>query len=222
MGEQVSVDSFEALSCLRMALAKFIEEAESVLYAADAHLQRTKTWVKTEQANYWKLEGRKRAELLLQAKLKLKTKKLTPTALDGRPSCVEEEQAVKLATHRMEEAEQKARNVSHWSRKIDEEGLAYSGAAAGMKQTCTLDVPTAIARLDHMLAALEAYVAGAAPRMQESVASTGAETDIGAAAGYESVARPTLPPSDEKVDIAQKSDQQTERSDQLDDQRDPP
>ena len=171
MGEQASVESFEALSSLRMALTKFVDSASSVLYTADAHLQRTKTWIKSEQTNYWTAEGRKRAELLIRAKLTLKEKKLSPTPLGGRPSCVEEEKAVKLATRRVEEAEQKARNVKLWSRRIDEEGLAYSASATGMKHTCTAEIPAAIARLDHMLAALQAY-ATHGPEMQGSVAAS--------------------------------------------------
>lgn len=170
MGEQVSVESFEALSCLRMALAKFADEASSVLYAADAQLQRSKTWIKTEQANHWLAEGRKRSELLIRAKLALKEKKLQPSPLGGRQSCVEEEKAVKLATRRVEEAEQKAINVRFWTRRIDEEGLAYSASATGMKHACTAEIPAAIARLDHMLAALEAY-ASQGPQLQGSIAA---------------------------------------------------
>ncbi len=170
MGEQVSVESFEALGCLRMALAKFVDDASGVLYAADAHLQRTKTWIKTEQANHWQAEGRKRAELLIRAKLALKEKKLQPSPLGGRQSCVEEEKAVKLATRRVEEAEQKALNVKLWTRRIDEEGLAYSASATTMKHTITAAVPAAIARLDHMLEALQAY-ASQIPQRQGSVAN---------------------------------------------------
>lgn len=170
MGEQVSVESFEALSNLRSALAKFVDNASGVLYAAEAHLQRTKTWVKTEQANHWLAEGRKRSELLIRAKLALKEKKLTPSPLGGRQSCVEEEKAVKLATRRVEEAEQKAANVKLWSRRIDEEGLAYSASATAMKHVCTADLPAAIARLDHMLSALEAYAARG-PELERSIAA---------------------------------------------------
>lgn len=185
MGEQVSVESFEALSNLRSALAKFVDNVSGVLYGAEAHLQRTKTWVKTEQVNHWQAEGRKRSELLIRAKLALKEKKLQPSPLGGRQSCVEEEKAVKLATRRMEEAEQKAASVRLWSRRIDEEGLAYSASATAMKHTLTAELPAAIARLDHMLSALEAY-ASQPPELQKSVA-TPLPTD------HDSVSRGTPP-----------------------------
>lgn len=172
MGNQASVESFEALCSLRMALSKFADHAAGVLYAAEADLQRGRTWVKTEQVNHWQAEGRKRAELLIRAKLALKEKKLTPTPLGGRQSTVEEEKALKLATRRMEEAEQKAINVKQWGRRIDEEAHNFQGWAAGMKRAVTAEIPAAIAKLDNMLAALEAYAMPAAPQLQTSVAFT--------------------------------------------------
>jgi len=205
VGEQVSVASFEALSNLRSALSKFVDETSGVLYAADAHLQRMKTWVKTEQANHWQAEGRKRAELLLRAKLTLKAKKLTPTPLGGRPSCVEEEEAVKLAMRRMEEAEEKAKAVRFWTRKIDEEGLAYSGSSSSMKQALSTDLPAAIARLDHMLAALEAYASNAAPQMQGSVAATSWAPGADGSTQFESVSRGTPPQVDNHEESRQQS-----------------
>jgi len=220
VGEQVSVESFEALSSLRTALARFVDNASAVLYSADAHLQRTKTWVKTEQANHWKAEGRKRAELLIQAKLALKAKKLMPSALGGRQTCVDEEKAVKLAERRMEEAEQKAKNVKLWTRKIDEEGLAYGAVASGMKQACTIEVPAAIARLDGMLAALEAYAAQA-PRSQGSVAvATGAE-DAQGQLGSESMARGTPQAQQEDIKALTAPESGAKPSAQGDDQGNP-
>lgn len=192
MGEQASVESFEALAHLRTALTKFMDCAAAVLYTADAHLQRTKTWVKTERVQYWKTESQKRAETLIHAKLALKAKKLMPSALGWKQTCVDEEAAVKKAQHRVAEAEQKSAAVKFWSRQIDVEALAYLTWAGGMKQAVSADIPAAIARIDNMLLALEAYVAQA-PKRQVSVAEAGDGVgQVAAAEGLESVVRPLL------------------------------
>lgn len=195
MGEQASIESFEALAHLRTALTKFMDSAAAVLYTAEAHLMRTKTWVKTEQAQYWKTESQKRAETLIHAKLALKAKKLMPSALGGKQTCVDEEAAVKKAQHRVAEAEQKSAAVKYWGRQIDVEALAYQTWATGLKQAVSIDIPAAIARIDQMLLALEAYVAHA-PRSQASVAASGGAGELAAAGELESVTRAVQPESD--------------------------
>jgi hypothetical protein len=210
VSEQVSVESFDALMCLRAALAKFADSTVSVLYASDAHLQRVRTWVKSDQPRHWQAEGRKRAELLIRAKLALKSKKLQPNPLNVRRACIEEEEAVKLATRRVEEAEQKAVVVRDWGRRIDEDALAYHAVSDRMKRVCTIDVPAALAKLDNMLAALEAYAAPA-PTRQESTAASGWHAETETESDLQSVARPEPRASEGDDDARQVPDAPLER-----------
>jgi hypothetical protein len=138
---------------------------------ADADLQREREWINLNRVSYWKEETRKRTELLAKAKIALVGKKFQTTPLGGRPSCVEEEKALARATRRVEEAEQKTANVQVWRRRFDEEFFSYQGATSGLSQALSGDIPMALARLDKMLDALEAYAASKAPELQGSVAA---------------------------------------------------
>jgi hypothetical protein len=191
MGEYVWVESFEALKRLRAALCRFAETVGAGLGEADASLQRERNWVNLAQPGYWTAEAKKRSEVLAKAKIALAGKKFETTPLGGRPSCVEEEKALARAVRRVEEAEQKLANLHHWRRRFDEEFFTYQGVASGMSQSLAADIPKALARLDNMLSALEAYAVSAAPGMQGSMAAGAAALGQDGEAG--SMARPAAP-----------------------------
>jgi hypothetical protein len=191
MGEYVWVESFEALKRLRAALCRFAETVGAGLGEADASLQRERDWVKLARPNYWAAEAKKRSEQLAKAKIALAGKKFETTPLGGRPSFVEEEKALARAMRRVEEAEQKLANLHYWRRRFDEEFFTYQAVASGMSQALAADIPKALARLDNMLTALEAYAVSAAPGMQGSTAAGKATLDLDGDAG--SMARPTAP-----------------------------
>ncbi len=189
MGETARVASFEALKRFRVALCRFADVVGASLDEAEAEVQRACNWVKGEQTGYWKKEGERRAEAFTRAKGALARKKAEKTPLGGRPSCVEEEKEFKRATARLEEAQRKQVNVRRWSRRIEEEAFTYQAVASGLGHAVAVDIPNALAQLDHMIAALEAYAASAAPEMQGSTA--GGLEGVGMAASLEgeSVAR---------------------------------
>ena len=178
MGEYVRVESVEALSKFRTALCKFAETVAAGLDEAEAEIQRAGFWVKQEQRSYWKRQAAKRAELRARAKGDLNRKKLQKTALGGKFSWVDEEKALALAERRVEEARQKLANVRRWSRLLDEEGLSYQAVAQGMSLAVEADIPKALAQLDNMIAALEAYASSAAPGEQRSTAPSLVAEDL--------------------------------------------
>ncbi len=193
MGEYARVESFEALKRFRAALCQFADSAGAGLDEAEADIQRTAAWLSQEQSNFWKREGEKRAELFTRAKSALNRKKLQSTALGNRPSCVDEEKELARATQRLEEARVKAANVRRWCRLLTEEAFTYQAVAGGLSQVLAVDVPNALAQLDNMIAALEAYAATAAPQMQGSLAGVPEGGELGAGVGQGSMARGTVP-----------------------------
>ena len=64
----VRVESLDALRSFKIALVKFAEAANVALGDADSELQRTLTWLETEQLSYWQGQHRKRAEMVTRAK----------------------------------------------------------------------------------------------------------------------------------------------------------
>jgi len=188
-GEYVWVESFEALKRLRAALCKFAEVVGAGLAEADADLQRERNWINLDRPTYWQAEAKKRAEALAKAKIALVGKKFQTTPLGGRPSCVEEEKELAKAMRRVEEAERKLASVRHWRRRFDEEFFSYQGVTSSLSQALVGDIPNAVARLDNMLTALEAYAASTAPELQGSLAASEAGAGPGLEAETGSMAR---------------------------------
>lgn len=163
MSEHVRVESVEALQKFRSSLCKFAEIVTVGLDEAEADIRRTSFWITQEQHKYWKRQAEKRAELYARAKSDLNRKKMQKTSLGERCSYVDELKALAMAERRLEEARTKQANVRRWSRLLDQESFAYKGVALGMSQAVEVDVPNALAQLDNMVAALEAYASSAAP-----------------------------------------------------------
>jgi hypothetical protein len=200
MGEQVQVESIDALKKFRAALCKFAEVVKVGLDEAEAEIQRTSFWLKQEQHSYWKRQVEKRAEIYARAKSELNRKKSQKTALGARLSYVDEQKAVAAAERQLAEAKQKLVNVRRWSRLLDEEGFNYKGAAQGMSLAVEADVPKALAQLDNMIAALEAYAVSGMPTMQTSTAASVEAEGRGAPEVMPSMAREAPQPDDAVVE----------------------
>src|SRR5262249_10256710 len=130
-----------------------------------------------EKSNFWQREGERRHELLVKAKIELAGKKAALNAMGNRSSCIEEQKEVARAERRVDEARQKLKNVARWTRQLEVESFSYRAAAGGLHEMCTVDIPRALAQLDEMLNALEAYAGRAAPGMAGSAASVARAID---------------------------------------------
>ena len=192
MGERARIESVDALLRFRANLCQFAEKVRIALDEAEAEIQRTIVWVKQQQHNHWKRQGEKRAELCTRAKSALKRKQLEKTALGGKFSYIEEEKALLAAQRNLDEAREKFANVRRWSRLLDEESFTYKSVSQGMSQAVEVEVPVALAHLDNMIAALEAYATSGTQIEQRSTATlTG--VDAVAREDYESMSRAPVP-----------------------------
>jgi hypothetical protein len=169
MTEFARVDAVEALKDFRVWLCKSADVAQAGLDEAEGEIQRTIIWLKQEQHTFWKGQVRKRAELVIRAKLELKRKQEQKTPLGGRYSCVDERRALAVAQRRLEEAERKLANTRRWARQLEEEAFSYQGNVRGLSQSIAIDVPNGVAQLDSMIAALESYISLRPPGEQTSV-----------------------------------------------------
>jgi hypothetical protein len=201
MSEQVRVESVDALKRFRVALCKFAETVKVGLDEAEAEIQRASLWLNQDQHRHWKRQTEKRTELYTRAKSDLNRKKAQKTALGARLSYVDEEKALAAAERQLEEAKQKLANVRRWTRLLDEESFSYKAAAQGMNLAVEADVPNGLARLDNMIAALEAYASSAPPSEQRSTVPTPIGEEIGLQEGPASMARaaPATPGSAAEV-----------------------
>ena len=168
MAGRARVESIDVLRDVRVALCKFAETVGTTLAEVEAELARCDRWLEVDRPNHWKREINKRSELVARAKSALARKQNMRSDLGSRFSCVEEQKALDCALRRLAESQQKLANVRHWQRRFVQEVSAYQAQARRLAAAVESDVPKALATLDAMLAALEAYAA--TPDEQRSTA----------------------------------------------------
>jgi hypothetical protein len=163
MEGHVRVESVDALKDFRAAMCKFAESSEVALGEAEADMQRTLAWLKGEQITSLRATVNKLIERVNEAKARLREKKMFRMVDGSEPNTDEEEKQLKLAVQRLEEAERKLQNTRQWITVLSRELILYRGQVQAMYATIDTDVPNALANLDKMTAALETYLATAAP-----------------------------------------------------------
>src|SRR5688572_2944734 len=127
MSGYARVESVDALRAFRQALIKFAETANVALADAEGEMTRVLVWLETEQDTYWQSQIRKRHEDLERAREALRQKKLYKTPTGNTQSAVEEEKMLKIAQRRLEEAEQKLKNVRRYVPRLQKELQNYKG-----------------------------------------------------------------------------------------------
>jgi hypothetical protein len=155
--ESARVLSIDDLKTLRAALLKFAETARTVMGDADAELQRTLSWLETEQTVYWEGQIRSRTEAVARAKDAVRSKVIYRPK-HSRPSAVEEEKALRLAQQRLEEAHQKLAAVKRSIRVLQKESHQYKSQVQRFVNNVAIDLPLAANLLERLVLALEAYL----------------------------------------------------------------
>jgi hypothetical protein len=107
---------------------------------------------------YWKRAIRDRQEELAQAKADLFRKQLEGMGTDFKPDVTEQKKALRVATMRLEEAEQKLQNCRKWSRALERPYEEYKGHATQLQFLVDGDPARPVALLERILASLDSYV----------------------------------------------------------------
>jgi len=188
--DSARVQSVDAIKTFRLALVKFADIAARVLSDADAEMQRMLNWLETEQQSHWCDQVQKRARTVEQCRDAVMAKKLYKTVDGGHASAVEEEKALRLAMQRLEEANVRLANVRRYAQRLQKEILLYRGQVQRFTSTITVDVPAAVAHLDNVVTALEAYTASGATETAMSAVVAGS---VGTGEALPSMARPEPP-----------------------------
>ncbi|MBN2129001.1 MAG: hypothetical protein JW741_05865 [Sedimentisphaerales bacterium] len=204
MSQEAQISSIATLKHLRACLTRFSETAAGALEETSSDIQRTVHWLRESQYGYWKNQTQKRQEQFAQAKLALTRKEIFDRQIAGNPaSCVDERKALKRAERRLQEAQQKWRQVKIWVRQIEREMSDYKGAVQGLVSDVEVRIPNARARLDRMIDSLEAYVALAPPEAPITAEEAAAE-DV-EAVQREPVAGEPAPSLLERIDAWRKT-----------------
>ena len=164
MAEQVDVRSIDTLAFVKGALAAFAHEAGQAISEMELQGQRGIDWVTVERAAYWKAEIRRRSDVVNQAMKDLEHCRTFKKVGDNTPSCVEEKKALAKARRRLEIAEEKAQLVRRWTPVVLQQFRETCVRLTRFREVIDLDCPRALAELERMLRALDAYQNVAAVR----------------------------------------------------------
>ena len=164
MATSARVTSVQAIIEFKVALLAFCQEAKEVLATIEMEIRRTMDWVQRDQLPYWQREIRNRQEEVAQAKADLFRKQLT--RLSGQnPDYLEERKALRMATFRLEKAEDKVQICRRWAnRELAQAVDEYEGPARQLAGMVEGNPPPIIIFLDRIIGSLEAYLdVGTAP-----------------------------------------------------------
>jgi hypothetical protein len=173
MSGSARVTSIDALKDFRTALCEFGVEAQEALAAVDMDIRRAEDWLRA-QMEYWRRQARDRGEGLARAKAALVQREWGTQ--EGRGAgTTEAEIEVKHAKRSLQEAEDKIEAVRRWQQQLPRAINEYEGPARQLSGFLEADLKQALAMLDRMAAALEAYVALNAPAAPGTNLSTSTE-----------------------------------------------
>lgn len=185
MAESARVTSIDAIKDFRAALCRFSEDTKNALGAVEMEIRRVVSWVVQERPLYWQAEIKRRKEDLSDAQAALFQKRLQ--AGHGRQvHDSEQKEAMRFAQRRLHEAEEKFEIVKKWAPALQHEVMEYFARARPTGDMLDSDVTQALALLDRMATALDAYIAAAAPTFAPG------ETQSSAAVGEATSERSTV------------------------------
>src|SRR6478672_1183557 len=155
---EARVENIESIVAFKRALWRFAEIANAALTDAEADAVGTLRWLETEQRTYWQMNVRKSQELVAHCEEALRHKRIFKDASGRTPSAVDEEKALAKAKRQLEYANQRLENVRKYTPRLQREILLYKGQAQRLSTFVAADIPTAVAKLDKIIATLQAYV----------------------------------------------------------------
>ena len=174
MGESARIYDSRALLDMKAALVEFAESISAALGMMDADISRMSMWLSQERPAHWKAEIRKRDNKLVAAKTEISRKIIA--AAPEPPSLVLERRTVLKCQNRLEEARRRYEKVRMWAPRWERDALLYKGSTQAISIALSRDIPLAMARLERMLLAIEAY-ARMSPQGSEDMGQRVSETE---------------------------------------------
>ncbi|HET6878964.1 MAG TPA: hypothetical protein VFI31_02345 [Pirellulales bacterium] len=162
MNGSADVRSIPMLREFRAALASFGTEAKEASAVNDMTVRRGIDWFQNDLLKYWQNEIRKREDAVTNARSEYERCRMQ--SYGGRPpDCTDQKVALRKAQLRLEEAQEKLKLQKKWSRVLEEEMQDYQGQSQQLSDMLSGEIPKAMADLDRMLSALEAYIGAMGP-----------------------------------------------------------
>jgi hypothetical protein len=163
MTQQADVKSIDTLAFVRSAFAAFSHETGQAVAEIEMQGQRAVEWICVDRAAYWKAEIRRANDLVNKAIKDLEHCRTFKKVGDNTPSCIEEKKALEKARQRLALCEQKAEMVRKWTPVVQQQFRETCVRLVRFRDVIDVDCPRAMAQLEKMLRALDAYQNVASP-----------------------------------------------------------
>jgi hypothetical protein len=163
MNQQADIKSIDTLAFVKTAFAAFAHESGQALAEIEIQGQRAVEYICLDRAAYWKAEIRRMSDLVNHSIKDLEHCRTFKKVGDNTPSCIEEKKALEKARQRLARAEQKAEAVRRWTPIVQQQFRETCVRLVRFRDVIDVDCPRAMAQLDKMLRALDAYRQVASP-----------------------------------------------------------
>lgn len=201
MSKSANVRSVQALKDFRIAFCNFAEDARGAVGGVEMEIRKFRDWLERDQLNYWRMQVKKREEMLMEARAALHKKKLAAGKSDA-VSDSEEKENLRNATRLLRVAEEKVEVVKKLIPQFHHAVDEYHSHSQPLSDHLSGGFERSLAKLSTMIESLESYLALQAPVTSSSQAasftpSSGtSRTTAGASAGSTSTKRDDEPPTE--------------------------
>ena len=162
MAETANITSVDAIAAFRAALIVFIGKVRPLLEETSGEIIRTRQWVEEDQRRHWDHQFKLRWRKLEEARAEL----FNATLSKLQEASSLHTMAVQRADRSVRECEAKLGMLRKWTRDLDDKTDPLIKQASQFETFLTTEMPRAVAYLDRVIEALEAY-ADIAPGKQE-------------------------------------------------------
>ena len=154
MAETANITSTDAIVAFRAALIIFLGKARPLLEETSGEIIRMRQWLDNDQRRHWEGQHRMRSRKLEEARAEL----FNATLSKLQEASSLHYMAVQRAERAVQESEAKLKVVKKWSRELEERTGPLVKMAEQFQTFLATDMARAIANLDDVLRALEAYM----------------------------------------------------------------
>ena len=153
MATQARVNSVEAMSTFMAQLINYRDKARSTIEEVTGDVYRTRQWLQLEQRTYWENQIRRRTKLHEEAQQRLYSAQLA----NLREPTFEERMMARKTKAELEAAQESLTKVKRWHRDYDTRIEPEVRRLDSLHTFLAKDLREAVAQLDAMIKALEAY-----------------------------------------------------------------
>jgi hypothetical protein len=159
------VTAIDAVEGVAVSLRCFQEDALAALDELQMEVNRALDWIQNDRPSYWREAVRRGWDAVSEARTQLEQARFARRIADYEPVCREEQKALEKAQQRLQLAQEKMEAVRHWCHVVEKAIIEFRGGVGQLARWLEADLPRALAALQHMIAALDSYLATAAPEI---------------------------------------------------------